>query len=83
MRIGIFIYQERRPEDQAVHGLDAPMKPERIETERLQAMLFHAHEVCRAEDCINRIENRALALQLKQNRHVSILECWGGEIWEY
>ncbi len=58
------------------------MKPPRLDPERLQAMLTHAHEVCRADDCQRRLDNRALALQLERNRQVSILECWGGDQWE-
>lgn len=57
------------------------MKPQRIPKERLQAMLDHAHQVCRAEDLSHRLDIRAEIAQLERNREISILECWGGDQW--
>ena len=58
----------------------------RISTERLQAMLDYANKRGREEDCIRRLENRSLALDLNKKRPALrsemayILEAWGGDI---
>ena len=44
------------------------MKPERIEPQRLQAMLIAAHKVCRQEDAENQAQIKAELDRLKLAR---------------
>lgn len=52
---------------------------DRISLERLQAMLDHAHKVSREEDCIRRLENRAIVQGLDNARRIHILSAWAGD----
>ena len=56
------------------------MKPERIKPERLQAMLDHANQKAREEDCLHRLSLRAERMRQEQNHRRYIIECWGGDI---
>jgi hypothetical protein len=49
------------------------MKPPRIDTERLQAMLDYANEKARAEDCIHRLELRNEVAKLQNATQIGIL----------
>lgn len=44
--------------------------------ERLQAMLDHANAKAREEDCIHRLENRKLVLELDRK---NVLRSWAGD----
>ncbi len=50
-----------------------------LPTARLDAMCKAAHAAMVAEDCIRRIENRAIVQKLENNRRIAILRCWGGD----
>lgn len=54
------------------------MKNERISNERLDAMCKAAHAARVAEDCINRLENKKLANDLRLARLRYILNAWLG-----
>jgi hypothetical protein len=55
------------------------MKPQRIDTERLQAMLDYANEKARAEDCIHRLELRGEVAKLQNATRIGILRALGGD----
>ncbi len=55
------------------------MKPERLPLERLQAMLDHANQKARAEDCTRRLDNRKLVITLQNATRINILRAWGGD----
>jgi hypothetical protein len=55
------------------------MRPPRIDTERLQAMLDFANEKARDADQAHRLELRAEAEELQNATLISILRAWGGD----
>jgi hypothetical protein len=55
------------------------MRPPRIDTERLQAMLDFANEKARDADQAHRLELRAEVEELQNATRISILRAWGGD----
>lgn len=53
---------------------------ERIPTERLQAMLNHANQKAREEDCLNRLEIRAEVSKLQNATRVHVISAWAGDL---
>lgn len=55
------------------------MKLERIDPERLQAMLDYANQKAREEDCLHRLQIRTEVHALQNATRINTLRAWGGD----